>query len=53
LLVWNDGRRMKIYGSDDHLIEAQDVLFVQSPQDSRTEPSTRPWSLSITLYIVY
>ena len=32
LLVSTDGRQMKIYGSDDRLIEAQDVLFEQVPQ---------------------
>jgi hypothetical protein len=32
LLISTDGKRMKIYGSDDQLIEAQDVLFDQIPQ---------------------
>ena len=32
LLVATDGRRMRVYGRDDHLIEARNVLFGQIPQ---------------------
>jgi len=32
LLVSIDGRRMRVYGRLDHLIEARNVLFAQIPQ---------------------
>lgn len=32
LLVATDGRRMRVYGRDDHLVEARNVLFGRIPQ---------------------